>query len=118
MPQQPINLDTLEQTRKQLGEVFEQLVRVYIEQSDQLIAAMPALLAQQQYAELQRHAHSIKSSSLNLGAETLAGMAQQLETLSEQPCNQVPTGRAQLQPLIEQIQQAYTALKPLLAEYH
>ncbi len=66
IPQQPINLDTLVQMQKQLGKVFKQLVSTYIEQSDQLIATMPTLLEQQQYAELQRHAHSIKSSRHSL----------------------------------------------------
>lgn len=78
MPRQPINLDTLVQMQKQMGEVFKQLVSAYFEQSDQLFATMPALLERQQYVELQRHAHSIKSSSLNLGAEALA-----VESLSE-----------------------------------
>ncbi len=117
MPQQQINLDTLVQMQKQLGEVFEQLVSAYIEQSNQLIAAMPALLEQQQYAELQRHAHSIKSSSLNLGAEALASMAQQLETLSEQAINEPQSGQVQLLRLVELIQQTYTALKSQLAQY-
>jgi len=64
LPQRQINFYTLEQLRNQLGEVFEQFVRIYIEQA----------------------------------------------------CNQPAPGRAQLQRLIEQIQQAYTALKPQLTK--
>jgi|GEM_PF-6097051 len=110
MPQQQINFDTLVQLQNLLGEVFEQLVSAYIEQSDQLISAMPALLEQQQYVELQRHAHSIKSSSLNIGAESLSTMAMQLETLSAQANSNLYTRTTSLQPLIKQIQQEYTTL--------
>jgi HPt (histidine-containing phosphotransfer) domain-containing protein len=117
MPQHQINLDRFSQMQKQLGEVFAQLISAYITQSDQLIDAMPAQLEQQQYAELQRHAHSIKSSSLNIGAEPLSDMAQQLENLSEKALNETHIEQTQLQQLIMQIQQEYSELKPLLEEY-
>lgn len=117
MSHQQINPDTFTRMQNIMGDVFKQLINAYIEQSDQLIVAMPSLLEQQQYAELQRHAHSIKSSSLNIGAEALAMQARQFETLAEQAANDPHTSMAQLQQLIGEIQQAYAALKLQLEDY-
>ena len=117
MTQHQINLDTLSQIQKQMGEVFMQLISAYIEQTDKLVAAMPSQLEQGQYAELQRHAHSVKSSSLNIGAEALSNVSQQLETLSEQASNAANTNPEPLQKLIRQIQQEYASVKPQLQDY-
>jgi HPt (histidine-containing phosphotransfer) domain-containing protein len=117
MTQHQINLDTLDQIQKQMGDVFLQLISAYIEQTDKLIADMPAKLEQGLYADLQRHAHSVKSSSLNIGAEALSNMSQQLETLSEQASNAAHTSPELLLELIRQIQQEYASVKPQLEEY-
>lgn len=117
MTQHQINLDTLEQIQKQMGDVFAQLINAYIEQTDELIAEMPAKLEQGLYADLQRHAHSVKSSSLNIGAEALSNMSQQLETLCEQTNSVAHTSPGALQELIRQIQQEYASIKPQLEEY-
>lgn len=65
-----------------MGEIFVQLVPTYIEQSDEMINEMPKLLSSGTIGVLERNAHSMKSSSLNVGAENLSEIASELENMS------------------------------------
>ena len=79
MSDTPINFTKLEEMKDVMGEIFIQLVPAYLEQSDEMIAEMPDLLSSGTIDTLERHAHSLKSSSLNVGAEELGKIARELE---------------------------------------
>jgi len=82
MSDTPINFAKLEEMKEVMGEIFIQLLPAFIEQSDELIGAMPGLLSSGTIDVLERNAHSIKSSSLNVGAEHLSEIARVLEDMS------------------------------------
>ena len=95
-----------------MGEVFSQLVPAFIEQSDELVSEMPNVLANGAIDVLQRHAHSMKSSSLNVGAETLSEIAKTLEQMSRD-------NEAQdlLKEKVELITDEYVRVKAELQKY-
>jgi len=76
-----IDFTKLEEMKNIMGEVFIQLIPAYLDQSDELIAEIPDLLGNGDLNTLQRYAHSMKSSSLNVGAENLSEIARELEDI-------------------------------------
>jgi len=74
-----INFTTLDEMKSVMGDVFIQLIPAYLEQSDKMITEMSGLFASGDMDTLERHAHSMKSSSLNVGAENLSEIARELE---------------------------------------
>ena len=108
----PINIAKLEEMKEIMGEVFMQLVPAYLEQSDELIGKMPELLSTGTIDVLERNAHSMKSSSLNVGAEDLSEIARVLEDISRN--NAEP-------PLLEEkiiaITAEYAKVKAFLQDY-
>lgn len=74
-----INFTTLDEMKSVMGDVFIQLIPTYLEQSDEMITEMSGLFASGDMDTLERHAHSMKSSSLNVGAENLSEIARELE---------------------------------------
>jgi HPt (histidine-containing phosphotransfer) domain-containing protein len=68
----------IEMTGGELAFVDE-LVDTYLDDSREQIAALEAALAASDAAALIRPAHSLKTSSLNVGALGLGGLCQQLE---------------------------------------
>jgi histidine phosphotransfer protein HptB len=82
-----VNFTKLEEMKDVMGEIFIQLVPAYLEQSDEMIAEMPDLLSNGDLETLERHAHSMKSSSLNVGAERLGKIACELEDISRSSGN-------------------------------
>ncbi|VAW68022.1 sensory box histidine kinase/response regulator [hydrothermal vent metagenome] len=65
-----------------MGEVFPQLIPAYIEQSDNITSAMLEELDNNNLTTLERHAHSMKSSSENIGADILSNLSAALEKMS------------------------------------
>ena len=76
-----INFTKLEEMKDVMGEIFIQLIPAYLQQSDEMIAEMQDLLSNGTIDTLERHAHSMKSSSLNVGAEKLGEIARELEDM-------------------------------------
>jgi len=79
MSDTPINFTKLEEMKSVMGDVFIQLIPAYLEQSDEMISEMLDLLTNGDLETLERHAHSMKSSSLNIGAVPLSEIARELE---------------------------------------
>jgi len=76
-----VNTEKLEEMKNIMGEVFNELIPTFIEQSDILVNSMLELLDDNQLDTLKRHAHSMKSSSLNVGAVSLSKLSMTLEEL-------------------------------------
>lgn len=82
MSNKPVNFTKLEEMKEVMGEMFIQLVPAYIAEADAMISEMPQLLNSGTIDVLERNAHSIKSSSLNVGAEKLSEIANEIEDMS------------------------------------
>jgi len=63
------------------GDLLEVLISTYFQESPGLIQRMDDAVAQQNADQLQLYAHTLKSSSQALGAETLASLCQILEDM-------------------------------------
>lgn len=72
----PSVLDDLE---SMLGEEVDRLVDVFLEDSPRLIRALERAAAGPDYEALRDAAHSLKSSSANLGAQSLSAAAKRVE---------------------------------------
>lgn len=112
MSDTPINFTKLEEMKEIMGDVFLQLVPAYLEQSDGLIGDMPKLLKNGTIDVLERNAHSMKSSSLNVGAETLSEIARTLEDMSRN--NEKASS---LEEKIIDITEEYAQVKTVLQDY-
>jgi len=67
------------------GAVLAQLVQLFVGGAPERLAAMQAALAQGDFEQLSRHAHSLKSSAANLGAARMAACCQRLEDAGRSP---------------------------------
>jgi len=108
-----INFTKLEEMKDIMGEVFIQLIPAYLDQSDEMITEMPDLLGKGDLETLERHAHSLKSSSLNVGAEALSAIARKLEDTTRS--NNGDTDA--LSAMISAITAEYTKVKTELNNY-
>lgn len=102
----------IESMRKAIGKVFDDLIPAYIEQSDGMVMELKEKLDEGDMEVVERHAHSLKSSSNNLGAVNLSEMSRVLEDdaragkESELLANQIVS-----------IEQEYESVKKALLEY-
>ncbi len=117
-PQQESNTEILDynalkQMKEAIGSVFEQLIPAYIEQSDKMIQNLEELLKTNDIETLTRYAHSMKSSSKNVGAEIISKSASILEKMCHEN-----TDTKQLQIQIKEVIQDYEAAKSSLLIYH
>ena len=79
-PQPPvIDNEILEELRAMLGSEVEHLIEVFLEDTPRLVAALEAAAAAPDYDGLRDAAHSLKSSSANLGALSLSAAAKRVE---------------------------------------
>ncbi|HED34689.1 MAG TPA: response regulator [Gammaproteobacteria bacterium] len=72
----------LDKMKSIMGDVFPELIPAYIKQSDVITGSMLKELNNNDLKTLERHAHSMKSSSDNLGAEILSFLSEDLENMT------------------------------------
>jgi len=108
----PLNYKTLTDMKAAIGPVFDELIPAYFEQSDEMINSMLELLEKEDISTLERYAHSMKSSSLNVGAEIISGYAMTLEDMCRNEKNE-----SELKPQIELVINAYKRAKAALIEF-
>lgn len=77
--QEQIDAGVLRELRAVLGDEFGVLVSTFLADSQVRLAAMRTALASSDAEALREAAHSLKGSSLNLGAGTLAGLCRSIE---------------------------------------
>ena len=80
-PAAPLLLDTeiLDDLHAMLGDEVDRLVDVFLDDTPRLIAALENAAAGPDYDALRDAAHSLKSSSANLGAMSLSAAAKRVE---------------------------------------
>jgi HPt (histidine-containing phosphotransfer) domain-containing protein len=103
-------MDSLQEA---IGSGITRIIAVYLEDVPINIQDMRQALEQHNFETIGRLAHSLKSSSGNLGARQVSNLALALE----QSINQGQTEEKTLATAIDQIDQALTQIKPLLLHY-
>ena len=62
---------------------LKEMINIYLEESPRLISEMKAALKENQVENFTRAAHTLKSSSANLGAMALSEMCKELEMMGK-----------------------------------
>lgn len=75
----PIDLEVLGELRSVLGGEVKQLIHVFLEDAPQLVAKLETAATRPDYPLMYEAAHSLKSSSANLGAMGLSAAAKKIE---------------------------------------
>jgi HPt (histidine-containing phosphotransfer) domain-containing protein len=73
---------TLNELREALGDELDSIVKLYVDGLANQSAALVTLLAEGDLATLRRSAHSLKGSSVSMGAQQLGALAAQIEKLA------------------------------------
>jgi HPt (histidine-containing phosphotransfer) domain-containing protein len=109
-----INWSRLDEMRRMEAEgmpgLAARLVRVYLENSQRLLGELQAAMASADAEAVRRAAHSIKSTSANIGANRLSQLARSLEHAA-----QTAEWRAD-QAVVDQIMAEHQAARLCLAE--
>lgn len=79
---QLIDHATLNELREALGDELDHIVKLYVDGLPEQSAALATLLAAGDLATLRRSAHSLKGSSVSMGAQQLGALAAQIEKLA------------------------------------
>lgn len=74
-----LDIEQIEIMKENLGEDFKEFLDAYIEGTKDALIEMKQAFKNEDINTLSRHAHSIKSSSLNVGAIKLSSMAKEME---------------------------------------
>jgi HPt (histidine-containing phosphotransfer) domain-containing protein len=69
----------MESMRAALGEDFEDLITTYLQGVEEMLEVIPRAWEDSDLKELERQAHSIKSSSASVGAMVLSRLARNME---------------------------------------
>jgi HPt (histidine-containing phosphotransfer) domain-containing protein len=75
----PVDLSRLARTTGGDVEVELELLRIFLEQTEERLRSVEAALARRDYAQIREDAHSIKGASANVGADRLRELAATLE---------------------------------------
>lgn len=76
-----INESLISELKELMAEDFPVLIETYITDSDERISSLQTALAQADSQSVRELAHAFKGSSSNLGADALAKICFQLETM-------------------------------------
>ena len=78
-PSDAVDFEVLDELRVMLGGELQRLVQLFLDDAPQLIARMESAATRPDYPLLYQSAHSLKSSSANLGATALSEAAKRIE---------------------------------------
>jgi histidine phosphotransfer protein HptB len=95
-----------------MGDDFDSLVEAYLRDSTDRLMQLERALADGNFEQARRQAHSLKGSSSNLGARQLVRHCQQIEAMAGQ--HNEPAISSELGPLREQLAGVQNALRQLL----
>lgn len=79
---QLIDHATLNELREALGEELDSIVQMYVDGLAEQASALVAQLAAGDLATLRRSAHSLKGSSVSMGAQAMGARAAEIEKLA------------------------------------
>lgn len=103
----------VESLRGVLGDRVIKIITIYIQEMPTSLSGMREALDKQDYDTLARLAHSLKSSSGNLGLVEIA----ELSIMLENSIRSGITDKLKLGVAISELERAFTAVKPKLNEF-
>jgi len=106
----PLNFDMLANMKAAIGAAFDELIPAYLQQSDEMIDSMLELLSDDNISTLERYAHSMKSSSLNVGAEKVSENARIIENMCRNNTPKIDI-KTEIKSLLKKYAQAKYALR-------
>lgn len=112
IPDTPINYKILSNMKEDIGPIFKELIPAYIKQTDEMINDIMCLFEKDDISKLEHFAHSMKSSSMNVGAETMSQYSSTLENMCR---NQVD--RSKIKNAIDITINEYSRAKTALLKY-
>ncbi|MFC1684823.1 nitrate- and nitrite sensing domain-containing protein [Pseudomonadota bacterium] len=80
----PLDLNKLEQMRKDMGEDFSKLIPAFLESANSIFAQLPEATMAADLKKTERLCHSLKSASANISATKLSTLAGQLEAWAKE----------------------------------
>jgi len=106
---QLIDHATLNELREALGDELAQIVKLYVDGLPEQSAHLADLLSAGDWATLRRSAHSLKGSSISMGAEQLGALAAQIEKLAATGAGsaELDSAVARVAALAQETAQAY-----------
>ncbi len=105
-----LDINTLNSLKVIMEDDFAELVSSFYESSEQILSDLKYVQQNQQFDILQRNAHSLKSSSANLGAFNLSSKAKALEAQAK---NKINIEVKQL----DSLEKEYSVVKELLMDF-
>jgi CheY-like chemotaxis protein len=109
----PIDMNVLQAFREMVGSdadsVLAEMIDCYLEDAPKLMDAIASAIAQADAMQLRQAAHTLKSSSMTLGATTLANLCRKLEEMSRTGISDY--GVDKLQQLEAELERVLAALQ-------
>ena len=105
--------EVLDSLHEAIGDSINRIISIYVDDFPQSIHSMRLALQQSDFATIGRLAHSLKSSSGNLGALQLVTLSLNLEKMIKDNV----TAADQIQASIDQLEQAFLQVRPRLLGY-
>jgi len=94
---------TFNQLREDMGDDIEELIPIFIESTQEILAALEQAFSDSDIEAFTRHAHSLKSSSANLGGHRLSTQAASLEAQAN--AGKMPASSNFIQQLKSELEQ-------------
>ena len=102
--------DTLKNLHDATENIFYEILTIYIEDANKNINAMKEEISENNTEQLFRLAHTLKGSSMNVGAIVTAQLCEALE-------NSLNNDQSNIESQVDLIRSAYEQSLPLLKEY-
>lgn len=108
----PVPVDVLSELRSNLGEAFDTMIEVFLEDAPEYIRRIKAALAATDPTALSEAAHSLRGSARNFGADRLSAVCRELEDCARQGSLQGA------EALLIALHEAYRQLETVLQAEH
>ncbi len=106
-----LDMEILQDLKEMMGTGYQELIRIYLEDSPKLLAQIQTAIAEGDSAALVTPAHTLKSSSANLGALRVSQIAKRMEKSARSGDAAGPAAEAQaLDAEFARVQAALAAL--------
>ena len=108
---QPIDLTRISRATSGDHAAELQLLRIFVEQTDETLRSVEAALAAGNFAQIREDAHSIKGASGNVGADRLGELAGSLEAAMKNGEHERAAA------MIGEVSRAFDEVRAFLAEH-
>lgn len=109
-----INLAALDETRQLLGDKLPLVIGFFLEDGEAYLKTIGSALLAQDMPNVITPAHTLKSSSLQMGVTELSDLARQLESMARTPPAGQNDNLAAMQALYKRMRQAFEQAQPYL----